>query len=42
LIARKDLLRLRDSSKSLERERRAYFGRGQKASFATDSTTKPQ
>src|SRR6185503_3470531 len=29
LIARKDLLRLRDSSKSLERERRAYFGRAQ-------------
>ena len=38
LIARKDLLRLRDSSKSLERERRAYFGRGQKVSVATDST----
>jgi len=29
LIARKDLLRLRDTSKSLERERRAYFGRAQ-------------
>ena len=27
LIARKDLLRLRDSSRSLERERRAYFRR---------------
>jgi hypothetical protein len=28
LIARKDLLRLRHSSRSLEQERRAYFGRG--------------
>jgi len=28
LIARKDLLRLRNSSRSLEHERRAYFGRG--------------
>jgi len=38
LIARKDLLRLRDSSRSLERERQAYFRRRERPTEPTAKT----